>query len=201
VWKYLKPKSGEVFVDLGAHIGKYALQVARIVGNEGLVIAVEPHPENWQALLKACSLNELGNIVALNVAAFDRDCKLKLFIGDSSGRHSAKENRGLGYVEVEARAVDNIIEELNVKRVNWLKIDVEGAELEVLKGLQNTLTTYGPKVIVEVLGENLKAMLEFMENCGYTVMPIKSLEGPNYAYFYCEPISTNDAVLRNSKIF
>jgi FkbM family methyltransferase len=184
VWKHFKPKRGEIFIDIGAHVGKYTLQVATIVGNEGLVIALEPHPENWQVLLKAISLNKLRNIVVLNVAAWERDCKLNIFIGDESGHHSAKQNRGLGYIEVEARAVDNIVEELNLKRVDWLKIDVEGAELEVLKGLKNTLTKYAPKVIVEVRDENLKAMLEFMENCGYTVMPIKSLRG----YFYGEPI-------------
>lgn len=70
-----------------------------------------------------------------------------------------------------------------MKWVNWLKIDVEGAELEVLKGLKNTLTQYTPKIIIEVDNKNLKAMLEFMKNCGYTVMPIKNFKG----YFYVFP--------------
>ena len=52
MWNYLKPKKGEVFIDVGAHIGKYALQVAKIVGEKGLVIAIEASPINYNVLLK-----------------------------------------------------------------------------------------------------------------------------------------------------
>jgi len=186
VWKYLKPKKGEVFVDIGAHAGKYALQVAKIVGNQGLVIAVEPSPENYQALLTGIYSNELENILPLNIAAWKEDCKLKLFIGDVSGHHSIKKDMGFGYVEVEARAMDNVIEEVGINHVDWIKIDVEGAEVEVLEGLRNTLRKYAPKVIVEVLKENQKVIREFMEAHGYTVLPIKGLEGHDLGYFYCE---------------
>lgn len=189
VWKYFKPATGDVFIDVGAHVGKYTLQVARIVGNNGLVIALEPHPGNYHALLKGIRLNGFKNIVALNVAAWDRDCKLKLFIHDAAVHHSTKIDLGLGYVEVKARAIDQVIEELGVKQVDWIKIDVEDAEMEVLKGLKKTLVKYAPRLIIEVQWKNLKEVLKLMENYHYVVKPIAGEQNrkAKWGYFYCEP--------------
>lgn len=164
VWKYFKPALGEVFIDVDAHVGKYSLQVAKVVRDEGLVIALEPHPGNYRALLKGTQLHGYRNIVALNVAAWDRDCKLKLFIHDAAVHHSTKIDLGLGYVEVKARAIDQVIEELGVKQVDWIKIDVEDAEMEVLKGLKKTLVKYASRLIVEIQWKNLKEVLKLMEN-------------------------------------
>jgi len=61
IWKHLKPQEGQTFVDVGAHIGKYALQVAKIVGKNGRVIAVEADPENFEALRKSIHINSLKN--------------------------------------------------------------------------------------------------------------------------------------------
>lgn len=192
VWKYFKPAIGEVFIDCGAHVGKYTLQVARIVGNEGLVIAIEPHPGNYRALLRGIQLNGFKNIVPFNVAAWDRDCKLKLFIHDAAVHHSTKIDIGLGYVEVEARAIDQVIAELRIKQVDWIKIDVEDAEIEVLRGLKKTLAKHAPRLIIEVQWKNLKNALKLMENYHYAVKPIADEQNPKdkWGYFYCEPLST-----------
>jgi len=142
--------SGDVFLDVGAHIGKYTIPAAKRVGRNGLVIAIEPHPENYKTLTENIKLNDLNNVIALNIAAWKEEGILKLFIGDTHGRHSVKRCLGLGYVEVRAKALDEVIDQLKVRRVNLIKIDVEGAELEVLKGLARTLEKYRPTVIVEV---------------------------------------------------
>lgn len=191
VWNFFRPAKGDVFIDAGAHVGKYALQVARIVGEDGLVIAIEPHPKNYQALLKGMQLNGLKNIVAFNVAAWNKDCKIKLFIHDAAVHHSTKINLGLGQIEVKAQTIDHIVDELRVKRVNWVKIDVEGAEVEVLQGLKKTLVNYNPRLIIEVQRENLNNVLKFMENYHYLVKPIAMEQDPKagWSYLYCEPIN------------
>lgn len=190
VWSYFKPAGGDVLVDVGAHVGKYALQVARIVGDEGTVIALEPHPGNFRALLKGIQLNGFRNITALNVAAWNRGCKLKLFIHEASIYHSAKIDGGLGYINVQAQAIDQITAELRIKHVDWIKIDVEDAEIEVLRGLRKTLTTYAPRLIVEVQWKNLKEFLTLMENYHYMVKPIEGEQNPRdrFGYFYCGPL-------------
>lgn len=197
VWKYFKPAKGDVFIDIGAHVGKYTLQVARIVENDGLVIAIEPHPKNYQALLKGIQLNGFKNIVALNVAAWNRDCKIKLFIHDAAVHHSTKIDLGLGQIEVQARTIDHIIDELGVKRINWVKIDVEGAEIEVLHGLKKTLVNCNPRVIIEVQRENLKDVLRFMEGYKYIVKPIAMEKDPRagWGYLYCEPVALKSQCL------
>jgi len=181
-----------VFIDVGAHVGKYALQVARIVGDEGLVLALEPHPENYEALLKGIRLNGFRNIVALNIAAWKSDCRLKLFIHEASIYQFVKIDKGLGYVEVEARTMDQVIAELNIKQVDWIKIDAEDAETEILEGLEKTLAAFTPRLIIEVQWKNLRKVLNLMENYRYAVKPIPGEQNPKdkVGYFYCEPLST-----------
>jgi FkbM family methyltransferase len=133
---WLKPKKGDVLLDIGAHIGRYTLTTAKVVGNEGMVIAVEGHPINFQVLKKNISLNNFKNVIALNIAAWHTNCKLNMFVGDTAGHHSVKIDRGLGFVEVEAKAMDDVLKELSLRRVDWIKIDVEVAEFEVLCGLK-----------------------------------------------------------------
>jgi hypothetical protein len=67
---------------------------------------------------------------ALKIAACDRDCKIRLFIGDVAGHHSVEANMGFGSIEVSARKLHSVLlNEFRVGRVDWVKIDVEGAEL------------------------------------------------------------------------
>ena len=167
-------------------------KLQRIVGDEGLVLALEPHPVNYEALLKGIQLNGFRNIVALNVAAWESDCRLKLFIHEASIYHSVKIDKRLGYVEVEARAMDEVIAELSIKQVDWIKIDAEDAETEILKGLEKTLATFTPRLIIEVQWKNLLKVLNLMENYRYAVKPIPGEQNPKdkVGYFYCESLST-----------
>lgn len=66
---WFEPRRDEMFIDIGAHIGKYALRVAKIVGDEGMVLAVEPHPINYQTLVRNIELNKIRNVIPINLAA------------------------------------------------------------------------------------------------------------------------------------
>lgn len=182
MWNYLKPKKGDVFLDIGAHIDKYSLQVAKIVGEKGLVIAIELMPKNYSTLMRNIKLNGLKSIIPLRIAAWNTECDVKLFIGDKGGHNSLKYNMGLGYIKVKAKSLDIVLKELNVNQVNWIKIDVEGAEYEVLQGLEKTLKNNSPKLIVEVKKENRNKVLDFMEKLNYAARPI------NNEYYYFKPI-------------
>ncbi len=164
IWKHLKPRKGETFVDVGAHIGKYALHVAKIVGESGQVVAVEADPENFKALRKGVRLNGLNNVRVLNLAAWNKVDRLKLYRATSSGRSSVKGTRGLDCVDVEALPLDNV---LGKSRVDWIKMDVEGVELETLEGLNHTLQQYHPTVVAEVAKCNMKEVTAFMRKKGY----------------------------------
>lgn len=181
---WFKPKKGEVFVDIGAHIGKYTLPTAKVVENGGMVIAIEANTFNYQTLQRNIGLNKLENVVTFNLAAWNMDCELKLFSGDAAGQHSAKENRGLGWVKVKAKMIDHVLKELHLGRVDWIKIDSEGAECEVLYGLDETISKYKPKIVIEVLYENLDEMKRFMKEHEYGLIRISPFYR-NHVYFIC----------------
>jgi len=194
---WFKPRRGDVLVDIGAHIGKYTVTAAKLVGNEGMVVAIEPCPVNYHTLLRNIGFNKLQNVIALNFAAWDEDCELKLFTGDTAGHHSAKINRGLGGFTVKAKVMDHILKELHVGRVDWIKIDVEGAECEVLYGLEEIISKHKPKMIIEVFYENLDEMKRFMKECEYGLIRISPLFEKN-AYFLCIPFSHARKILIRS---
>jgi len=178
VWRYLRPTKGQVFIDVGAHVGKYAMQVAPIVGKEGLVIALEPDLNNYEALLRSIELNSLENIVPFNVAAWHDNCRLKLYNAVVSIYHSVKIDAGSGWVVVEARTIDSIVDELGVEHVDWVKIDVEDAEVEVLRGLEKTLLRHRPNIILEIQYRNMDAIRKFAAARDYTLSPIVEEQTP-----------------------
>jgi FkbM family methyltransferase len=141
-------KKGDIVVDVGAHIGKYTLIASKMVGPHGKVVAIEAHPENYEILKKNIALNKLTNVIALNFAVSSKEAMVKLYEHGQeegftiyntimTGRIMANNQN---YVEVHAKTLDSILLENAIKEVNWIKIDVEGAELEVLRGALNTLS-------------------------------------------------------------
>jgi FkbM family methyltransferase len=145
-----QPKSGGIVVDVGAHYGRYTLIAAKRIGPKGKVISIEADPNNFDMLNNNIKLNELSkeNVIALNYAVSSIKSIVKLSIPDKKpGQtiyNSIISNRAptKKFIEVNANTLDNILQEnkIPVEHVNWIKIDVEGAELEVLKGATNVLS-------------------------------------------------------------
>jgi FkbM family methyltransferase len=182
-WEYMRPKRGDIFIDIGAHIGKYTMQAAKIVGNEGIVIAIEAEPTTFKALTEGVASNGFSNVVTLNLAVYDKECGVVLHsvpIGGKlmkgKGLTSIKRDVGPG-IEVMAKPLDQIIDELKLTKVDFIKIDVEGAELEVLKGAKKTLLDFKPTLVVEISMAEPE-ILDLMGKLGYDA----TLIGPSY---YC----------------
>lgn len=136
------PNKGETFIDVGAHIGRYTLISSKYVGSDGKVIAIEADPKNFEILNRNLSLNKVTNVISLNAAAYSERRKLRLYSASYKPGYSIYNTvvlerlKPAGFVEVHADTLDRIIESERIKpeEINWIKIDVEGAELEVLKG-------------------------------------------------------------------
>jgi FkbM family methyltransferase len=139
-------KPGDVVIECGGHHGAQTILLSRWVGDDGKVIVVEPMPENLAILKKNIALNELKNVIVVPKAAGDRSDHVKMR-PDSNGSvaFDGKANNGL---EVESVSLDDLAAELGIKP-NFIKIDVEGFEYQILKGAQNTLAMT-PAVFVEV---------------------------------------------------
>jgi len=146
-----QPKDGGIVVDLGAHYGRYTLIAAKRVGSKGKVIAIEADPKNFDMLNKNIKLNELSeNVTTFNYAASSNKSKVKLSIPEEkkSAGHTIYSSiipsraPTEKFIEVNANTLDNLLyeNEISVEQVDWIKIDVEGAELEVLRGATNILS-------------------------------------------------------------
>jgi len=144
-----RPKDGGIVVDVGAHYGRYTLIAAKRVGPKGKVIAIEADPNNFDMLNKNIKLNELSeNVITLNYAASSNKSKVKLSIPEKKSGHTIYSSiitsraPTVKFMEVNANTLDNLLHEngISLEEVNWIKIDVEGAELEVVKGATNILS-------------------------------------------------------------
>ncbi len=145
---YFKLNSG-TFLDVGANVGKYSVILGNQLKENGKVFAFEPEPSNLKALKKNLELNKLTNVIIIPFACSDKKDKLKLYLNEkNSGGHSLIKKQKK-FIEVEVDTLDNIIKKYKIKKVHLIKIDVEGAEADVLKGAKIILERDHPRIIFE----------------------------------------------------
>jgi FkbM family methyltransferase len=181
------PKQGDIVVDIGAHIGHYTLIASKRVGTNGKVVAIEAHPGNFEMLNRNIKLNRLTNVIPLNYAAYSKETKVKLYVPDEESGytiyHTLMERTGKKFVEVDAITLDYLLLQLNgiregVVEVNWIKIDVEGVEFEVLKGATNVLSkSKDIALLIEVHGiDNYRPLIEFLNSYNFIIEFEKTYE-------------------------
>ena len=147
ILEHFNPKMGDTVIDVGAHLGRYTLISASRVGKSGKVIAIEANPFVLKKLNKNIELNELRNTKSLNYAVYSEKTRIKLFFPNEGKKNTIYNTIVSGritsekFIEVNADTLDNILYYAGIKvdNIHWIKIDVEGAELEVLKGAHNIL--------------------------------------------------------------
>lgn len=138
VMDWFEPKHGQFVVDAGAHIGTYTLRAA-IRGAR--VVAFEPNPETYRILIANISLNRLGTVSAHNIALGSArgSARLRLppvYLGRAS---ISREIEGGSAVEVLVSPLDDELSATEKTRIDWLKVDVEGYEVELLRGAPRVL--------------------------------------------------------------
>ncbi len=126
---------GDVVLDIGAHVGYYTLLLARLVGEQGKVYAFEPDPKNFALLKKNVETNGYKNVIAEQRAVSENAGKAMLHIGGRSAHHSLLRNKYSSdrSVEVASVRLDDCIK----GKVNFIKIDVEGAEYFAFNGMKS----------------------------------------------------------------
>ena len=127
---------GDCFIDIGANIGHYSLLASSLVGRDGQVVAIEAAQWIHRILDKHVALNHRNNIRTVQVAAAAERGTVKLYPGHSGniGKTSMIAHTGEA-VEVQALPLSDILRDDEIRRARIIKIDVEGAELQVLRGL------------------------------------------------------------------
>jgi FkbM family methyltransferase len=146
--QHFQPHKGDIVVDVGAHVGRYTLIASKRVGLNGRVIAIEANPDNFQMLNRNVKLNQLTNVTSLNCAIYSQETKIKLYLaGEGMGQTiyntimTERANEGKEkFLEISANTLDHLLKLQEISEVNWIKIDVEGAELEVLRGATDIIS-------------------------------------------------------------
>ena len=168
VWSIIKSKigPGATMIDVGAHIGTMSLRAARVVGDTGSVVAVEPNPNTLRKLRTNIALSGAWNILVEPVACGATEGKLPLYVsghvnsgGSSLSKNNALNQGGAGTsVEVPIVPLDSIVERAGLTRIDEIKLDVEGAEVQVLRGAENSIRKFRPAIVSEVIDEQLRNM-------------------------------------------
>ena len=137
---------GDTAVDVGANVGTHSIMMGRRVGAGGRVIAFEPVPATAWAMRENLALNRIENVQLVEAAVSDSCGSIEMNLFDP--RYSAWNSRGAPVIDgiapvekvsVRAETLDEMLRTLDVERVNFLKIDVEGYEIDVLRGASGLL--------------------------------------------------------------
>lgn len=161
-------RPGATVFDIGAHVGYYTLLAARLAGREGRVWSFEPHPRNCAFLRRHVSLNRLENVHIENVAIGAREGAARFDEGTGSGTGRVAEG---GALEVRMRRLDDLCAEHGLVP-DVVKLDVEGAEMDVLDGGARTFAAR-PVLFLSTHGADVHARcIERLESLGYSAHPI-----------------------------
>ena len=139
-------KPGNVLFDIGANGGLFTIIAAKQVGSSGHVYAFEPGLQELKLLRHNIAINNLTNVTVIEAAVSNKKGTTQFAISHDGAMNSlAQTNHPSQKIEswqtVEMTTIDNVIEELSIPQVNFIKIDVEGAEKLVIEGAKNILSS------------------------------------------------------------
>lgn len=179
-------KPGDVIIDVGANSGLYSILYSQLAGEEGVVHAFEPDAATFSLLQENLRLNNCNNVLTYNFALSNKEGwiemltfnpeNIKLISGDSFKymQEVTADKMNDENTCINAYRLDDLKELTTAAKIDFIKIDVEGAELLVLKGSVNTILKYKPVIIFELSGEwtnrfNYKPyqLLGFLSELGY----------------------------------
>ncbi|WP_252718786.1 FkbM family methyltransferase [Haloarcula sp. CBA1122] len=167
---------GDSFVDVGANIGYFSLLASSVVGNSGQVIAFEPEPQNFNILERNVVSNDLNGRVSLYQKAL-ADSSETLMLNHhptNKGMHSivSEFDHREDETEIEAIEGDSVLSE----HIDIIKIDVEGAEPNVIRGLSSTLERCHPTIVFEYENrhweEEITVIIDMLTDIGYRLYGI-----------------------------
>jgi len=183
---------GGVAVDIGANVGVHALTFARIVGRKGHVFAYEPNPGVHAKLVKNVALNELDQVSCFDTAVGDTSGIVQLRVPRSDTEEAG--NPGLAsvvaldtphdLVDVSVEPLDSLFQRSQLTRLDLIKIDVQGYEPFVFRGMPQVLQQLKPAVVFEYedwawrkSGGDLGEVVDALQNNGYRLWTLSKSQG------------------------
>lgn len=169
-----KIKSGDVVYDIGANVGFYSLIASKMAGKNGKVYAFEPAPRNLIHLKKHLELNKCENSIAVSGAVSDKKDLVYFNDGDHAATGFLSKNNG--NILVPTFDLDELVENKIIMAPNLMKIDVEGAEFDVLNGAKNILEKYHPTIFLSTHNDKVhKECINLLRSLNYKLESMNTL--------------------------
>jgi FkbM family methyltransferase len=173
-------KTGMQIIDIGAHIGLFSACSSQLTGPTGKIICFEPTPGTFDILKNTLKLNHCDNVTAVMAAVSDKEGSATFYVGETAGCNSnslVKHKTGKEQTAYDVRMVtiDSIVSEHSLSP-GLIKIDAEGAELDVLKGGLKTFSDHQPILIlglhpafIKQKGDSLEAIWDLLDAASYKI--------------------------------
>jgi FkbM family methyltransferase len=192
--------------DVGANIGIISVSAAE---RSKQVISIEPDKTNFARLTENLGLNNITNVTTLNIGLGSRKEVKKLYkvVESNPGMNRIIDGElDLPYNEIQIETLDSIAQTLNISKIDVIKIDTEGYEMNILKGSNYCIDKFKPAMMLEVDNSLLQAqsssaveLLSFIKEKGYNIYDIinekaiDKLDGqiPSHFDVWCSPMETN----------
>lgn len=189
-------READICIDVGAHLGRHAIPLARLVGDQGRVYAFEPLPrQNAQLAASIAGLGLEAVVPLYNVALSDEEGTARFVVAEDAPAYSGLRERrydtptALSEIQVEVCLLDRLLGE-SLGKLRYVKIDTEGAEWAVIKGAAKTIERLRPIVSFEfgessyaAYGVDPVAVHQFFEDLDYCVFDINGLRMSNGGEF------------------
>jgi FkbM family methyltransferase len=135
--RHCRLKEGDVVFDVGAGRGEDTLAFSKAAGRTGRVIAIEAHPLSYELLQAFCRLNGLENISPVNLAVMDKPGEISMVESNDWRANAVSVNGGAGAIKIRATTLDEICGGMGIERIDFLKMNIEGAERYALPGMES----------------------------------------------------------------
>jgi FkbM family methyltransferase len=180
---------GGVFIDVGANVGYFSIIGANAVGPNGRVYAFEPMEEICRILSTNLSLNGLSNVEVKNLACFSSAGEMVMERDEDSGKSHLSPVKVENAKVVTLTTLDDFARDACLKRIDFIKVDAEGSDFEVLKGARWTIEKFRPAILVELdhlslFGGSRSEVLKYFEDYHYQVSEIR---GKHSLDLLCKP--------------
>ncbi len=188
--------AGDTVYDIGANIGYVSLSLAKSVGPSGRVIAFEPIPKNADDFRENIKINHITNVRLLEFAASDQSGEAVVRIADNLATASLvwhRKNPSATQLTIKTVQIDQLVEAGELSYPRFVKIDVEGAEGNVLMGMRQTVAAAMPVLFIESSEAGRKTTWPLLRQLGYqcqsafTRKPVDALEEYRHSDFLWLP--------------
>jgi FkbM family methyltransferase len=177
-------KKEDVVVDIGAHIGIFSIYASTVAAK---VYSFEPFPENYHFFEENIESNDITNVELIRKAINSKKGKMRLILDDFHTHSLVKGSASTGnFIEVETITLEDFIKEQKIEKIDFLKMDCEGSEYEILKNCPESVLNKIEKISMEYHHiddeKNGNVMKEILESKGYEVRAIEVLEKNGLLY-------------------